>query len=68
MKITQKLLAEVKREEKLQWHDQAWYTFFTQPEVVAVQYACQMASPGDTKAAIVAEAKKYLELRKEGRL
>ena len=58
MNITQKLVAEVKRHNKISWHDQAWHDFQALPEVEAINFAIAVKSPDDTAFDIVENAKK----------
>jgi hypothetical protein len=60
MKITQKLVAEVKRSNRCSWHDQNWHNFQRKPEVEAVKYALRFKNADDTVKDIVENAKKYL--------
>ena len=56
MKITKKMIADVKKSNKKQLHPQAWHDFQSKPEVEAINYALRMQSGGDIKI----EAEKYL--------
>jgi hypothetical protein len=60
MNITQKLVAQVKRENKKSLHPQSWHDFMNQPEVVAVNFALSAMKITDP-ADVVDEAKKYLD-------
>ena len=64
MKITQKLVAEVKRSNKLTLHPQAWHDFQRTPEVQAINSAIWMCNEfyyGATDVALVVfEAKRLL--------
>lgn len=63
MKITQKMVAEVKRSNKLSLHPQAWHDFQGLREVEAVNWAIdKLQGTQPTLADIVAEAKDYLRV------
>ena len=44
MKITQKMVAEVKRMNKVEWHDRAWHDFMRQKENVIINHVINMHS------------------------
>ncbi len=61
MKITQKMIREVKRMDRQTFHDEAWWAFQLKPETTAIQVAMHAAKDGDSAADIVASAQKYME-------
>lgn len=61
MKITHRLVAEVKRHNNLNWHDKAWRDFQGLPEVEAVNHALMTLGSYDTTTKdIIAESNCYL--------
>lgn len=62
MKITQKLVADVKRSNLCLWHDQNWHNFQGKPEVEAIKYALRFKNADDTAKDIVRNAKNYLSI------
>ena len=58
MKITKKLIGEVKKSNREKLHPQAWHNFQGQPEVEAINYALRM----HPEVAVKAEAEKYLAI------
>ena len=62
MKITQKLVAEVKRSNKMSLHPQSWHDFQGLREVEAINWAIEkLRGTQPAPADIVAEAKDFLE-------
>lgn len=61
MKITQKMMREVKRHDRQTFHDEAWWTFQKRPETTALQVAIHFAKDGDSAADIVASAQRYID-------
>jgi len=48
MKITQKMVAEVKRMNKVEWHDRAWHDFMRKKETVIINHVINWhSSSGD---------------------
>lgn len=61
MKITQKMLHEVKKHDRQTFHDEAWWDFQKWPETIALQVAIHAAKDGDSAADIVASAQRYID-------
>ena len=62
MKITQKLVTEVKRSNRLSLHPQSWHDFQGLREVEAINWAIdKLAGTQPTLADIVSEATDFIE-------
>ena len=61
MKITQKMMHEVRKHDRQTFHDEAWWTFQNRPETMAIQVAIHFAKDGDSAADIVASAQRYID-------
>ena len=67
MSVTYKLIAEVKRNQQKQWHDEQWHKFMSRKEVKAIVFALDETAkdPDRTTKDIRSEALKYLEVVKK---
>lgn len=68
MKITQKLVSEVKRKNRLSFHDRLWHDFMSIPEVKSINAAIEQEKHNHpTNSDIVDVAKKFLFVFKDDR-
>ncbi len=70
MKITTKLVAQVKKHNAAEWHDHSWWGFERLPEVEAINIAMWSENAGDTLSLseIVEKALTYLKAAKATKL
>ena len=59
-KITQKMVKEVKANNKKTWHDAAWHEFNNRKETEAVNFALSTCERGSSLREIAAEAERYI--------
>ena len=65
MEITKKFIADVRKHNRRQGHDEVWFAFEKNPEVEAVDFALSQAGEygwRNNLDYVVQEAKKYLEI------
>lgn len=64
-KITQKMVKEVKANNKKTWHDAGWHAFNGRKETMAINFALGNCEKDASLGQIVEEAKKFLETIEE---